>query len=433
MPQDEPIRRHARKAFHSVSMSEFRSIASHILSSLLSLLYFTCFLLAKTLVCLVLVFLVVIVPPALLWRHIFLPRRGTFYPEVTTHEVNAMSRGHGIENHVNGNRGKDKDTFTIMTFNIAGLPPHVNVNPPTRRLKEYFQKLGKLDCSELPTVICLQEAFFSSLTEDIIPSALRSHYPHMVLHPLPIHPSIPLLAPYLEMNSGLVVLSKEPIAWTKAEPFGNCVGSDRQSNKGVVVVAIRIWGKLVLFYTTHLQSDPCNDPLWWLTPSPLAAARAARSSQISQMSRFLKSSLPSFESSEEQASAVVVCGDLNVAGERLEVAASSESGAPKEVFVYANPEYSFLTKSLQDGLPKGMTLVDCSAPKNVSRPMKEGKKVGIEHVGITCLPLTSLERIDYVMSAGKVQCEKVTIDENRWGDSKYFSDHASLTAHFKLI
>ena len=168
----------------------------------------------------------------------------------------------------------------VLTYNLAGLPPHLNINPPRRRCSLLASKI--LRCDLDVDVLCFQEAFDDVVKDDII-ERLKDHYPHVIRKPishLGIHWS--LGGNYLAQDSGLFLLSKRPFLWAEAREFGSeALGADYCSQKGVLGVGIDLGnGNSALVFTTHLQANPGMDPFWWPVINGFEKSKRARRMQV---------------------------------------------------------------------------------------------------------------------------------------------------------
>jgi len=317
-------------------------------------------------------------------------------------------------------------TISIMTYNIAGLSPHINVNPPNRRLKEYCDRLSETPPELLPTVICFQESFHPYVSRNIIKNSLSSIYPYMVLQPLPPRPAVPGFSRYLEMDSGLAILSRLPITWARAQPFGVAVGADKQANKGVVAVGVRVRGgagnkeeeeedeQELCLVTTHLQSDPTNDPLWWFVRDKFNAARSVKVKQINAMRSFIASTLEG----KDKVVGTVLCGDLNVKGEELEVL-----GRAGDTMVKAGKceEYEGMMESFNRGREGDDRFVDSY---RFVKPLTYGEAYDVLHVGVTIDGERNIDnggdddfqRLDFILTSGMVECLDAKVLYNMWED-----------------
>ncbi|GMI01329.1 hypothetical protein TrST_g11749 [Triparma strigata] len=346
-------------------------------------------------------------------------------------------------------------SFSLLTYNIAGLSPHINVNPPFRRLQEYCTRLEESSSSKQPDIICFQEAFSPHVSQKIIKKALVS-YPYKVVEPLPIPPSLPLIGPTLQMNSGLCIVSKYPIIWADAMSYGSdACGADFQANKGCVGVGIEVNGKEIAVFTSHLQSDPCNDPLWWCVKDAAATARKIKQIQLKKFANFFQTKIDLRKGSKDFAGALV-CGDLNVVGEEVTVDRSTSKTMIKQ------KEHAEYRKMLDKFNSSGEPLVDCFRQQH---PLKSGL-LTVEEAGLTINGERNLDpndyemfRLDYVFMLGSgFKCVGAKVEEYPWtdvyGDSngnriksedgmgaveaqelkraKCFSDHSAVLAKFQF-
>ena len=123
---------------------------------------------------------------------VIIPRRATSCSsEKTSYGSNSIS---GLKN------------FKVLTYNIAALPPYLNINPPRMRTSQLAKKIAMedkdVDC------LCFQEAFDDVIKNDLI-KELKSTFPHIVKKPIPslrLHTA--LLGYYLAQDSGLMIMSK---------------------------------------------------------------------------------------------------------------------------------------------------------------------------------------------------------------------------------
>ncbi|TNE95371.1 MAG: hypothetical protein EP326_15350, partial [Deltaproteobacteria bacterium] len=123
-----------------------------------------------------------------------------------------------------------------LTYNIWGLP-----YPISKRLGRFEliqKKLPKFDAD----IIALQEAF----TDKAKVTTKSKMYPFKAHGPS---------SSFLNLSSGLVIMSKHPIIKRKILKFNECQGFDCFANKGVLFVRVMIDGEDLDVYSTHLNAE----------------------------------------------------------------------------------------------------------------------------------------------------------------------------------
>ncbi|GMI27939.1 hypothetical protein TeGR_g13989 [Tetraparma gracilis] len=334
--------------------------------------------------------------------------------------------------------------LSILTYNIAGLSTHVNINPPVARLREFFVRLAAAPNS--PDVVAFQESF-SPTVSALIKEHLSAAYPHMLLDAISIPPTLPGWGPILSMNSGLVVVSKHPIKFAQARAFTGSCGADYHSNKGCVAVGIEAPGSgaTIIVYTSHTQSDPTMDPLWWFDfstfPSPARKAAEVKESQIRELGAFVAT----IQAAHPGCPGFLV-GDLNVVGEEL-----SPPDADSHVVAAQTNKHRQMMEMLREACP-GIELEDCFRAAHPLSP----DSMPLDEVGVTFsgsgnadCDLGCFQRLDYAISVspsggGKAaDVEDIRVLDMRWDEVpledeldgkvgrsgervKCFSDHAAL-------
>jgi hypothetical protein len=171
----------------------------------------------------------------------------------------------------------------------------------------------------------------------------------MVLQPLPPRPAVPGFSKLLEMDSGLCIVSSLPIIWARSCPYEPSCGADNQANKGVVAVGVGVGGgREICVTTSHLQSDPCNDPLWWFTYNKYERAVKIKAKQLESMAEFVRECLRERKGEGKNVVGQVLCGDLNVWGEDLEVTEKAD-GKETKVRVRESQECKLMMGALNKG------------------------------------------------------------------------------------
>ena len=105
-------------------------------------------------------------------------------------------------------------------------------------------------------------------------------------------------------------------------------------------------------HTPYMQSDPCNDPLWWCVSKPYESARAIKAGQLGVLSSVACEALEEGKKNKSF-KGLVICGDLNVPGESV-VKASGDAADPTSTYeLKPHDEYNDMISLLPEGA------VDC--------------------------------------------------------------------------
>jgi exonuclease III len=330
-------------------------------------------------------------------------------------------------------------SLRILTYNIAGIPAILNVNPPLGRARQLVSTLVAGDYD----IIFLQEAFALPV-QQILNEGLSEHYPYILDKPIPNG--------IITINSGLYIASKHPFKWISTIIYSGC-GSDKHAYKGCVGVGLDLGnGNTVNLFTSHTQSDKLGDPLWWFTSNETAIAHRQR--QIAEIAAFVKA-----KSDEHGACASVLVGDLNFTGETI-VSRTQEADRKNDRFVLKpTREYEQVAEHFSNA---GLSAVDMFRQKN---PLSQ-EGMDYDSAGLTSDSLVNVDsggeskRLDYcylingVIGGGKkgggclslkdigITMHEFTEEEERLkakrekkGDlrTKYLSDHAALEIEFNVV
>ena len=155
-----------------------------------------------------------------------------------------------------------------------------------------------------PDVICLQEMFDVG-AQDVVVEGLRKEYPYMVRDIGKKH--------WPFMGSGLMVLSKHPIADVAYHRFSNALGDESLANKGVCIARIRKNGKLIDIANTHTQAGSSLGKYKRFFQNRRRGAGSTshrRSVQMGVIAKLLKR-WSKKETNGKEPFARVLCGDTN--------------------------------------------------------------------------------------------------------------------------
>jgi endonuclease/exonuclease/phosphatase family metal-dependent hydrolase len=123
-----------------------------------------------------------------------------------------------------------------LTYNIWGLPF------PIAKRMDRFPLIRKKLPSYDADIIALQEVFTNKAR---VTSKLKG-YPFKAYGPK---------ASFLNLSSGLIIMSKHSIIETKTIKFNKCQGWDCFANKGVLFARVLINGSELDVYATHLNAE----------------------------------------------------------------------------------------------------------------------------------------------------------------------------------
>lgn len=185
-------------------------------------------------------------------------------------------------------------TLRILTLNTAQLPFPLGLENRDERVKE----LGRLILAmeNQPDVICFQEMFRKEGKERIT-KELHNRYPFFAADDTD---------PTVGVNSGLLIVSKFPIAQQFSHTYNLYRGIEDFAAKGVLGAQIPWKGRNLLVFTTHLQTGGEWDllkPMDWSKPD----STTVKVFQVYEAQDFigsLRQSIPN--------SLVLFAGDFNI-------------------------------------------------------------------------------------------------------------------------
>lgn len=141
----------------------------------------------------------------------------------------------------------DKNTISVMTYNMAAMPDFIStrnlLRPTLERAREIPDALEA--ANELPDFICGQEVFHTEAAKVIADKLQKKGYSSI------IHNVGPQIS---KLNSGLFLASKYRLSNVCFYPHPYHRGFiERQANKGVLIATAHIGEKLIVIATTHLS------------------------------------------------------------------------------------------------------------------------------------------------------------------------------------
>ncbi|MBN4066743.1 endonuclease/exonuclease/phosphatase family protein [Simkania negevensis] len=145
-----------------------------------------------------------------------------------------------------GLQGVAEDTLHVRTYNVGMGYECFSALSDLRDVKVRAKELSDWIESDpnLPEVIFFQEAFHIDATR-ILCDGLKEKYPY-VIHNIAPH--------VLGLNNGGVIASQHPIEEFSFRPFGNLLGPERLTTRGLLKIRIEKGGKKIDVYGTHLQA-----------------------------------------------------------------------------------------------------------------------------------------------------------------------------------
>jgi endonuclease/exonuclease/phosphatase family metal-dependent hydrolase len=166
--------------------------------------------------------------------------------------------------------GSSTGSFTVLTYNIAGLPLGLGDSDPETNTPLIGQRLGAYD------IVKVQEDF--------------NH--HAALYAHDTHPYRTATSGGAGIGDGLNTLSDHPFEDFQRVDWKDCAGTDCLTPKGFTLARVRLAeGVFVDLYNVHTNADVTD------------AALAARRANIEQLSDFIRT--------HSAGNAVIVMGDTN--------------------------------------------------------------------------------------------------------------------------
>jgi endonuclease/exonuclease/phosphatase family metal-dependent hydrolase len=166
--------------------------------------------------------------------------------------------------------GSSTGSFTVLTYNIAGLPLGLGDSDPETNTPLIGQRLGAYD------IVNVQEDF--------------NH--HAALYAHDTHPYRTATSGGAGIGDGLNTLSDYPFEDFQRVDWKDCAGTDCLTPKGFTLARVRLAeGVFVDLYNVHTNADVTD------------AALAARRANIEQLSDFIQT--------HSAGNAVIVMGDTN--------------------------------------------------------------------------------------------------------------------------
>ncbi|KAJ3255797.1 hypothetical protein HK103_006055 [Boothiomyces macroporosus] len=176
----------------------------------------------------------------------------------------------------------------FLTYNIYLRPPLIHSKGgdfKDGRLQKFLRHISNYD------IICLQECFgvLSHRQQTLLDHAKEEGFQYSVVSPSNYS--------NLQIDCGLVILSKFPFVETVFKCYGNGCHSDRYAAKGVLGACVEINSEKVWVFTTHTQA---SYQLWPELSDPAVMARTA---QLRMLQEYIKSF---------KADKLLLAGDFNV-------------------------------------------------------------------------------------------------------------------------
>lgn len=188
--------------------------------------------------------------------------------------------------------------LTLLTYNVHLFPPivallawlrgDVAVKDDALRCRKIAQCIAGTNAD----VVVLCEVWYNRYAESLV-AALRQHYPYAV-----VAPSCGNLLRRELLGSGLLLLSKYPLAEAEFIPYEARAGEDRWARKGFVRASLELTPlNFIGVFATHVQAGYANAP-----------HTAERLSNIRQ----LAAAVQHFQATQPAGTPVFVLGDFNI-------------------------------------------------------------------------------------------------------------------------
>ncbi|WP_066552550.1 endonuclease/exonuclease/phosphatase family protein [Croceicoccus bisphenolivorans] len=209
-----------------------------------------------------------------------------------------------------GTIGANEADFTVLTYNVKGLPWPVASGRPQALARIGDRLAWMRQRGTQPSIVVLQEAF----TPDAKAIGDRAGYRYQVVGEDHVTPPAGTIdrnwmigeTQGKQIDSGLMILSDLPIEQVSraAFPEDACAGYDCLAAKGVILVRVRVPGKgTVAIATTHLNSKGAS-------MAPEVETTQAYGRQVAFLGSFL-------DTHWDRAEPLILAGDFNL-GQRPE-------------------------------------------------------------------------------------------------------------------
>jgi endonuclease/exonuclease/phosphatase family metal-dependent hydrolase len=205
-------------------------------------------------------------------------------------------------------------TFSVMTYNVEGLPWPVRSGRGAALKKIGFELAAMRSKGEEPDVVLIQEGFRDEVW-DLID---ESGYPYVARGPRKGQRDTNYLSGGARPDfrrvryrakgeglgkwgsSGLWVLSNHPIEWVRSHAYRYCAGLDCLANKGVMLVAVHVPGLSVPVEIagTHLNSKRASGV-------PRKRATQAHHLQVDELKHFM-------QADRTPGAPLIIGGDFNI-------------------------------------------------------------------------------------------------------------------------
>lgn len=337
----------------------------------------------------------------------------------------------------------------ILSYNVFLRPPCIS-SDCNGDFKD--ERLDLIISSVLPAydVVCLQEIFtrFNWRREKLIEAAKKLGYQYFS-----IPPDQPMKSLYF-VNSGLLTLSKYPIADTSFLPFDHGSGVDRLAFKGILYSRLEIDpGSFLNLFNVHLQSHYHAADF---------ANIVSRLKQIHQLKKHVELCLKTFTKIERRAQLslefnepVYLIGDFNVCANRNRFSKQSVAAFKTrkrtafDLFLDGQPdeeplfkEYSFLLHTLKQPFSFAkesnkvrdllkeryghhpVTFLDDIGSDRSSRSLElERSGDSMDFVFELVPPHQNAARVQLVAEAGDASVQPFAVDNKNF---TYLSDHLGV-------
>ena len=250
----------------------------------------------------------------------------------------------------------DKNTISLMTYNMAAMPQFIStrnlLRPTMERAQEIPDALAATE--ELPDFICGQEVFHTQATEAIAEGLKQKGYSSIVRN---VGPKI------CGLNSGLFLASKYRLSNVCFYPHAYTRGFiERQANKGVLIATAHIGKKLVVIANTHLSGG---------APGGGALPRSAQVKGVmAHIDRYVQKML----TENQKIEGVFLSADTNIAPIDTSECLRDDNG---HLTISQEPEW-YLNPMLHARSSTGFLSESSNTPKNSSQEIAKQTLMNIQ-------------------------------------------------------
>ena len=271
-----------------------------------------------------------------------------------------------------------RNSIRLLTYNIFCRPPPINTNADDYkdlRLKDFIEELHNFD------IICFQELFttLNDRKHKMIQEGAKVGLKYYLASKVPS-----FFSKYL-IDSGLLILSRFEIVENDTYEYYINVSGDAPSNKGILYAKIKVNGKYLFLFNTHLQSSYLEQ-----SQKSIDYTIKVRTKQTEELINFVYNKLLTIPRDEIKNGCVLIVGDFNIDAHDNEFAKKKNYKIPK----YKNTEYEIFKLKLS----KLGTAIDLMEKKYKNHIFTFGnnEKEEYDHTLISKAEMNIKQTLDYI-------------------------------------